>query len=132
MSLRMCDVRFRGRGFTLYVAAQEAGLNEYLMSDVLYAIYLDVGLIDKSNGYYIWDWAPDELRQRDMPMVFSIDCISSERLQEAIEAGLLTKRDESSVELTEKSISILERAAVIQKELEAENFYCKPCGFCDF
>lgn len=125
-NLKLCDVRMRGRGYTLYPAAKEYGVKEEMASNILNAIYTQGGMYDK-NGSYLWDMASQEKREQPMTMLFKSDMLDKSFVEEALKEDLLIKTEEG-YEISKKMKEVLWRAATLQKQLDGSDFYVHPCG----
>lgn len=128
LDMKVQDLRLRGRGFTLYPAAEESGVDDRLMDFLIFAIY---NKLELCSGDYEKEKAikianpniPDTLLKDDFIRV------SSSRgydIQDLINADLV-KLDGNSLVLTKKTIKILKRAAEIQRELDDEGLSYCPC-----
>ena len=122
MKLRLNDVRLRGCGFTLYPAATEFHVSDYVMSNILASIYEQSGALDENFD------KQERIRKEnpEFPQLLLSNSWLDECMEKAI-ADELLKRTEGGYSLTEKSIKIFEKAASIQSELDAKGFRCCPC-----
>ena len=128
LELRVEDLRMRGRGFTLSVAARENEVDEDLMDFLVSAIYRKLGL---DSGDYNRDQAIrqenpnilDTISKKDLEEGFSYKGYG---MQELVSNGLVEEKGED-LELTEKAVNILKRAAEIQNQLDDEGFHFCPC-----
>lgn len=128
LKLRVQDLRLRGRGFTLYPAAEENGVKSGLMDFLVGVIYTKLGLcsgdyereeqIKKENPNIL-----DILEEEDFNDISSYEGYSIEDL---INNNLLSQEGNKLV-LTKKSITILQRASEIQKQKDEEGFSYCPC-----
>lgn len=124
LELRVNDLRLRGRGFTLYPAANESNVDGDLMDFLVSAIYIKQGLcaekaedVKKANPAIL-----DTISVEDLNSSFP-----SKYCVEDLVANNLVTIAGNTLTLTQKSITILKRAAEIQNQLDDEGFYYCPC-----
>lgn len=122
--LRLNDIRLRGRGFTLYPAANEFHVSEDVMSNILMSIHAQLGALDDDSK------KQDEIREEnpEFPQLLISNSYLDNCMEKAIEDNLLKEVD-GGYSLTEKSIKIFEKASNLQNKLDAEGFHCCPCHF---
>ncbi len=124
--LHVMDVRMRGCAFTLYPAADEAGVSGGVMNDILFVIHRKAGTV---NDQGISCEKEDEIEKQNpnMPTNFLITDLNEEVMQKAVGEGLIAiEGDKCS--LTEKCMTILRSAAAKQRELDDKGFYFCPCA----
>lgn len=118
LELKVQDLRLRGRGLTLFQAAEENGVKADLMDSLIYAIYSRLQL-------YSDDYDSQEGIKEENPNI--LDTLSEEEfkkgllfsehsIQDLLDNGLITQ-DGNNFVLTQKSVTILKRAAEIQKQV---------------
>ena len=122
LELKMNDVRLRGCGFTLFPAATEAGLTENSMHTILFALHIQ---LFSQYGESAKEENPNFPKKIEIKHLEAVNHWCS--VEDLINFGLVKQCDESTVELTEKAIAVLENAAKKQKELDDEGFYFCPC-----
>lgn len=130
LELNVQDLRLRGRGFTLFKAAEENKVKEDLMDFLVGAIYQKLGLcsgdFDEEEKIKEKNPAiPDTILVEDLSESAYSDKYS---VKDLLDSNLVTQ-DGNVLKLTEKSVAILNRAAALQRELENEGFHCCPCHF---
>lgn len=129
LELKVQDLRLRGRGFTLFPAAEENGVEDGLIDFLVSAIYIKLGLCsgDYEREEAIKENNPnilDTISVDDLKNAFSSQNYS---VQDLLDNGLVTQ-DGNNVVLTEKTIGILKRASEIQNELDDQGFHFCPCS----
>lgn len=128
LELRVEDIRLRGRGFTLFAAAKENGVDERIMDFLISTIYAKLGL-------WSGDFEREEAIRKENPNIIDTltveDVRSSAFYVEGIEQVLVSNgivsQNGADLVLTAKTVKILTRAAEIQNELDEKGFQHCPC-----
>lgn len=111
--MKIADVRLRGRGFTLYPAAEEAGVSKELMDGILW-------LADSTavEGEFPEKFTAEETYNAPVPF----------DIKAAVMEGLLEEKGGEFL-ITEKAMKVFEAAAKRQNKLDNEGFHFCPCHF---
>lgn len=121
--LRLNDVRLRGCGFTLFPAANELGVSEALVYDILRGIYEQVGAINE-------DFEQQEKIRKENPefpqVLHENSRLSQRIIKKALNANLL-KEVYGGYVLTDKCIKVFEKASTIQRKRDSEGFHVCLC-----
>lgn len=128
LELRVNDLRLRGRGYTLFPAANEVGIESQMIDFLVCTIYAEMGLCsDDYNAVvaileknpYIIDTVPKK--------AFDNQYSSEKCCTDQLVKNELVIEEAENFKLTDKAINIIKRAAEIQKKLDDENFHSCPC-----
>lgn len=123
MNLRVCDVPLRGRGFTLFAAANECGISQDLLDFLAISIYPEYEEGEPSYELHIPSKVKVDVFDNHFSETYHHD------IHDLEEAGLLTVDGEFAT-LTPKAEEIFNRASEIKKKLDAEGFSHCPCHNC--
>lgn len=127
LEFKVQDLRLRGCYFTLYPAAQEHGVDGELIHELITAIYNKLGLYSESYEKTV---AVEKENPNILDRISKEDFDKSSQIFKAenLATSELVTITENDLVLTPKAISIIKRAAEIQKKLDEENFYYCPCN----